>query len=94
MAATFGQFSANFRFSAALLERLPARGVLAMGGDPVVVLSVGGASFLFGPGVSGIVVQVPMDAAPDLAVVDEVSLDWGPVREPLSFMAALDCGGL
>ena len=62
------------------LEGLPAWDVLAMGGDPVVFLSVGGASFFFGPGVSGIIVQVPLDTDADLAVIDEVSLDWGPVR--------------
>ena len=65
------------------LEGSPAWDVLAMGGDPVVFLSVGGASFLFGPEVSCIIVQVPMDADPDLAAVDEISLDWGPLRGDL-----------
>ena len=48
--------------------------VLAMGGDPVVVLSVGGASFIFGPGVSGLTVLFPLDADLDLAAVGEVVL--------------------
>ena len=42
---------------------------------PVVVLWVGGALFIFGPGVSGLVMQFPLDADLGLAVVDEVSLD-------------------
>ena len=63
----------------------PARDVLARGGAPVVVLQVWGASFLFGPGVSGLVVQFPLDANLGLPVVDEVSLDWGSVRSvPIS----------
>ena len=41
----------------------------------VVVLWVGGALFIFGPGVSGLVMQFPLDADLGLAVVDEVSLD-------------------
>ena len=69
------------------LGGLHAGGVLAMGGDPVVVLSVGGASFIFGPGVFGLVVQFPLDANLDLAAVDEVSLDWGPVHGgPISWV--------
>ena len=62
------------------LGGLHAGGVLAMGGDPVVVFSVGGASYIFGPGVAGAIVQVPIDAERDLADIDEVSLEQGPVR--------------
>ena len=58
----------------------PAGDVLARGGAPVVVLQLGGASFIFGPGVSSLVVQFPLDANLGPAVVDEVSLDWGSVR--------------
>ena len=57
---------------------LTSRIFLAMGGDPVVVLCVGGASFIFGPGVFNLVVQFPLDADLDLAAVNNVSLDWGP----------------
>ena len=51
-----------------------------MGGDPVVVLWAGGASFSFGPGAVCIIVHVPMDADLGNAAINEVSLDWGPVR--------------
>ena len=70
-------------WSVLALKGSPDWDVLAMGGNPVAFLSVGGASFLFGPGVFCIVVQVLMDADPDIAAVDEVSLDWGPVRGDL-----------
>ena len=61
-------------------EGLPTGDVPARGGAPVVVLWVGGVSFLFGSGVSGLVVQFPLEADLGLAVVDEVSLYWGAVR--------------
>ena len=43
-------------------EGTRARDVLAMGSGPVVVLRMGGASFIFGPGVSGLVLRFPLDA--------------------------------
>ena len=43
-------------------EGLRAGDVLAMGGDPVVVLSAGVASYIFGPGFASAVVQVPIVA--------------------------------
>ena len=52
---------------------LPAGDVLAGGGALVVVHGVGGASFIFGPGFSSLVVPFPLEANFYLAVVDEVS---------------------
>ena len=58
---------------------------IALAGVSVVVFQLGGVSFISGPGVSGLVVQFALDANLGLAVVDEVSLDWGSVRGvPLS----------
>ena len=66
-------------------EGSPAGDLPARAGALVVVLQVGGALFIFDPGVSGLVVQFPLDANLGLAVVNEVSLDWGSVRSvPIS----------
>ena len=62
---------------------------MARGGDPVSVLWAGGASFFFGPGAFCIVVQVLMDAALGVAAVNEVYLDWGPVRGSLISLVLL-----
>ena len=62
------------------VERLPVGEVLAAGVTPVVVLRVGGLLFIFGPGFSVVVVPFPLEASFGLAVIDEVSLDWGLVR--------------
>ena len=43
-------------------EESHARNVLVMGSGPVVFLRVGGASFIFGPGVFGLILRVPLGA--------------------------------
>ena len=58
-------------------EVLPARDVVARGGASVVILQMWGASFLFGPGFSSLVMLFPLFAYLGLVVVNEVSLNWG-----------------